>query len=179
MPIKPLDASKHLPQILEDLKDPNLKMSEIAKRAGVSPFWLNKTLKRLHISSGRQKFSKVTDQQRETIVRLSREGVKVKDIAAQVGVCELTVSFYRKKAGLARHRRSNEEIAKAKQLKLDLAERKVAVASIPLKKEDGVEVLPCSSQTHRKALATAEFLDIPVIELVGEAIAHYIKHLKS
>jgi len=178
MPIKPLDASKHLPQILEDLKDPNLKMKDIAARAGVSVFWLNKTLTKLHISSGRDG-GKLSPQQRETIIRMSREGAKVKDIAQVVGVTETTISMHRKKAGLSRHRRTDEEIAKAKQLRLDLAERKVAVASISLKKEDGVEVLPCSVQTHRKALATAEFFDIPVLELVGEAIAHYIKHLKS
>ena len=179
MPIKPLDASKHLPQILEDLKDHSLTMSDIAKRAGVSLFWLNKTLNRLHIDSGRNKCPKVTNEQRLTIIRLSREGVKVKDIAKTVGCSEITVSSYRKKAGLARVRRSNEEIAKAKQLKLDLAERKVAEAKVIIEKKDGVEVLPCTAQTHRKALATAEFFDMPVSDLVGEAIAHYIKHLKS
>lgn len=178
MPIKPLDASKYLPQILEDLKDPNLKMNDIAKRAGVSVFWVNKTLNKLHISTGRNG-GKLSPQQRETIIRMSREGAKVKDIAKAVGVTEATISVHRKKAGVARHRRTDEEIAQAKELRLNLAEQKVAVAGLSLKKEDGVEVLPCSVQTHRKALATAEFFDISVVELVGEAIAHYIKHLKS
>lgn len=170
---EPIDASKYLPQILEDIKDHTLSIKDIADKAGVSYSWVYTTLRKLNIPHGRVQGRQVTPEREQTIVNMSLEGKTIKEIAEATGYTGVTICVYRRKHGLSRPKSG----WLTRKERIEIGRQKAARRY--LKETIEVLELPCGPQAHHVALRAAQYLNVPVKDIVDEAIEHYINHLKS
>lgn len=158
-----IDPTAFLPQLLEDLKDTSTPLKVIAAKHGVSYGWVWSFIKKNHIKIKRTRGTKpITQEQVNLIIDLTAKGYTAAEIGVKAGLAKQTVARYRQLNGLCKAYKPRPPDA--------------VVRTHPGKE---LLSLPCKRATHTAVRNAAGFFEVPVEDFLAEAVAHYIKHLKS